>query len=248
VSEKVESVKDTVSDTVRFENLKSIGRKASESAESAVDTVSEKMKSAKNEIVERASLENMQKIGEAVSDMASVENVKKVGKSMADAATLENTKEAIEYASGVKGYQDIKKAKEIKRKAEGKIRVATGKTEKRKKELNLRLEDFAAIKLAAINKTICVFVECLKRINQKYKGKEYEALKSIDVKKEDIAEIKDLGISTVNLSKGAAGSSMIGATALFGVKAAVLSQTENKAAETERRINKSYSIKQQAQP
>lgn len=221
-SKSFESTKGIISKAAPSEAMKKLGEKASQSAETVIDEISEKYVSAKTIVTENASIESLKKVGDAATHLASVETVKMVGKAVSDAATLENTVGTAKYASGVKGYKELKQAKEIKRDAEERIQKAIKVTEKIKEELNNRIENYAEIKVAAINNTICVFVDYLKQIGQKNKGKEYEALKSIDVKKEDIADMEDLGISTVSLAKGTAGSALIGAVALFGTKAAVL--------------------------
>jgi len=221
-SEKVASARSIVTGAVSSEKVQNLVEKATESAGTVVNEVSEKYESAKKIVAEKASMETLKNVGEAAADIASLESVKRIGQAVSEGATMENTKDALKYASGIKGYKEIKKAREIKNQAEEKILVATETTEKKKAALNHSIEKYAEIKLGAINNTICVFVEYLKKIGQKNKGREYEALKSIDVNKEDIADMEDLGISTINLAKGAAGSSLIGAIALFGTKAAVL--------------------------
>jgi hypothetical protein len=222
VSGKYESTKAIVSDALPSEAIKRIGIKATKTAETITGEVADKFESTKNIVAKNVSIETLKTVGNVVTDIARVETVKRVGKAVSDVATLENTKGAVKYASGIKGYREIKNAKEVKNKAEEQIQVATAITEKKKEELNHSVEKYAEIKLRAVNNTICVFVEYLKRIGQRNKGKEYEALKSIDVKKEDIADMEDLGIRSANLAKGAAGSSLIGAIALLGTKAAVL--------------------------
>ena len=62
----------------------------------------------------------------------------------------------------------------------------------------------------------------MKEIGQKNRGREYEALSDIDIKKEDIIDIKDLGISSINLAKGSVGSATLGMAAALGVKTVVI--------------------------
>lgn len=221
-SKSFESTKAIISKAVPSEAIKKIGEKASQSAETTIEEISDKYVSAKTIVSENASMESLKKVGNSATDLASVETVKRVGKAVSDAATLENTVGAAKYASGIKGYNELKQAREIKKQAEENIQNATSVTEKKRDNLNSRIDKYAETKLAAINNTICLFIEYLREIGQKNKGKEYEALQSIDVKKEDIADIQDLGINAVNMAKGATGSSLLGAMALLGTKAAVL--------------------------
>jgi len=138
-------------------------------------------------------------------------------------ATTKGVMDTAKYASGIKGYNEIKEAKMIKKTAEEKIKAAIEATEAKRRDLNAALEDYAEIKIATVRSTICIFIDYLEKIGQKNRGREYSVLKSIDIKTEDIAELKDLGISSINLAKGAIGSAAIGTIALFGTKAAVVS-------------------------
>ena len=184
---------------------------------------SNKAKAAKQAASEVATLENVRKAGKAVSDFAIIENIKKTGKTIKTVASLEKAIGSAKYASGVRGYRELKEAKEIKKRAENKISIASEATENKKMVLNQTLESYADVKINTIKSTICVFVEYLKKINKKNKGREYEILGSVNIKREEIAEIEDLGISSANLVKGAMGSLAIGTIALFGTKAAVIS-------------------------
>jgi len=221
------AAKQVVSEVATIENVKKVGKTASNTAKIAkkvvVETVTiEKIKKI-GEIASKATdKENIKKAGKAVSDFATIENIKKTGETISGVASLDSAKGAAKYASGVKGYKELKEAKEVKKHAEDKINIASEATENKKMVLNQSLESYANVKISAIKNTICIFVEYLKEIGQRNKGREYEALKSINIKREDVAEITDLGISSANLAKGAMGSAAIGTIALFGTKAAVI--------------------------
>ena len=143
------------------------------------------------------------------------------GTAISEATNLKRAKSAAKYASGVKGYKEIKAARQIKKLAERKITAATKATEIRKTILNKELESYAENKINVLKNTIFVFVEYLSVIGQKNRGCEYEALKSIDVKIEDIPEIRSVGLSGANLAKGVTESAALGTMALFGTKALV---------------------------
>lgn len=166
---------------------------------------------------------DIKKASKKISALSNKKNILKTGEIISNMASIENVKSAAKFASGVKGYNEIKEAKEIKEIAEAKINDAMEATEDRREKLNQKLEEYAKIKISTINLTVRVFIEYLKKIEQKYKGRGYDVLKSIDIKAEDVAEMEDLSISSINLAKGAVGSAAIGTIALFGTKAAVVS-------------------------
>ncbi len=166
---------------------------------------------------------DIKKASKKISALSNKKNILKTGEIISNMASIENVKSAAKFASGVKGYNEIKEAKEIKEIAEAKINDAMEATEDRREKLNQKIEEYAKIKISTINLTVCVFIEYLKKIEQKYKGRGYDVLKSIDIKAEDVAEMEDLSISSINLAKGAVGSAAIGTIALFGTKAAVVS-------------------------
>ena len=166
-----------------------------------------------------------QRAKEMVIGAATKGNEKKTNKLagtlISRSTNMANAKSAAQYASGVRGYKDIKAARQIKMLAERKISAAVEATENRKKVLNEELGSYAEIKINVIKSTICVFVEYLRKMGRGNKWREIEALKSEDIKKEDIAEIEDLSISSANLAKGVTGSTAIGTIALLGTKALV---------------------------
>jgi len=237
-SKALNAARNVISQIAPAGTAKKISEKASKRVSAAACKVSNAAKTKKNVIAEKAPIKNLKKLGKIPSKAANYENVKKIGKAVSviaskeniskttevisNIATTESVKGAAKYASGVKGYNEIKEAKFIKKTAEGKINGAIEATEDRRRELNKALEDYAELKIDTIRSTICVFIDYLKEIGQKNKGREYDVLKSIDIETEDIEEMEDLGISSINLAKGLAGSAAIGMMALFGTKAAVL--------------------------
>jgi len=226
-SNKAKAAKKIVSEVATLENVKKIGKTASKAPKATrkmiADTFTTENIKKISEIASRATdKENIKKAGKAVSDFVTIENIKKSGKTIKTVASLEGAKGAAKYASGVKGYKELKEARETKKRAEVKIKNASEATENKKIVLNQALESYADVKINTIKSTICVFVDYLKKINQKNKGREYEILESVNIKREEISEIEDLGISSANLAKGAMGSVAIGTIALFGTKAAVI--------------------------
>jgi hypothetical protein len=226
-SNKAKAARQVVSEVAKVENVKKVRKTASKAPKDAKKMIAETSTTENikkiGEIASRATdKENIKKVGKAVSDFATIENIKKTSKTIKTVASLESAKDAAKYASGVKGYKELKEAREIKKRAENKISIASEATENKKMVLIQTLESYADVKINTIKNTICVFVEYLRKINQKNKGREYEILESVDIKREEIAEIEDLGISSANLAKGAMGSLAIGTIALFGTKAAVI--------------------------
>jgi hypothetical protein len=178
-------------------------------------------------------IKNIKKAGHAIADTtiiakdavveaATVENIKKAGQTVVEAVTVENAKTVATYASGVKGYQEIKEAKKIKTESESLINDSKSSMESIKYETNKKLQSYAETKIAVVTKTVSVFIEYLKSLQQKNKGNEYKALFSIDIKQEDVKILEDLCISNADLAKGVLGSAAVGVLALCGTGSAVV--------------------------
>jgi len=209
-SNALNAARNVISQIAPAGTAKNMGEKASKRVGAAACTVSNAAKTTKNVLAEKATIKNLKKLGNMPSKAANYEDVKKIGKAVSaiasketilktrevisNIATTESVKGAAKYASGVRGYNKIKEAKFIKKTAEEKINAALEATEARRRELNKALEDYAELKIDTIRSTICVFIDYLKEIGQKNKGREYDVLKSIDIEIEDIAEMDELKI------------------------------------------------------
>jgi len=128
---------------------------------------------------------------------------------------------AAKHVSGVQAYQDRKKAKKAKGDADELKDRLVAENERRKNEMNIILTDFGRVRLLALKSTVRVFLDYLEVLGKKYKEKEYEIFRNIDIKPEQIKELKNVEMNASTALGTAAASSGLAAAALAGVPSAV---------------------------
>jgi len=67
--------------------------------------------------------------------------------------------------------------------------------------MNEALEEFGKRRLEALHNTVGVFLEYLNRLNQRSKAKEYEFLTEIEIKQEEISELKQIDMKASDAVK-----------------------------------------------
>ena len=136
------------------------------------------------------------------------------------------TKKGLKVISGVQAVQDRKRSLQTKEEADA-LKTEIEKTnEAIRDDLNDTLEDFGSYRIMALKNTVGLFLEYLERMKQKSKIKEYVLLKEVDIREEELAEMKEIdmkasdAIKTMTIGSGFA---YIGLEALDGIAGAVVS-------------------------
>ena len=127
----------------------------------------------------------------------------------------------LKKVSGVQAYQDRKKAKSTKEEADYLLENLNKENKRRRKESNRILEDFGKTRLEALKTTVGVFLKYIEYLGHSYKDKEYEILGKIDIKPEQIKELKSIEMNASNALGTLAASGSLAAAALAGVPSAV---------------------------
>lgn len=123
----------------------------------------------------------------------------------------------LKIISGVQAYEDRKEAKLTVEQAKHEYAKAAKETKRRIAVLNKEIDNFGRVRLECLNKTTRQFILCLNDLRQKSKTREFEYWEAIDIKKEHIAELKNLEMSTSQILTGTVAASALGAAALTGV-------------------------------
>ena len=131
------------------------------------------------------------------------------------------TVKGLKVISGVQAVQDRKKSIANKEEADLLKDEIESTTEAIRDDLNETLEVFGAIRLKALKRTVGVFLDYLERMNQRSKAKEYDFLKEIDIKPEELAEMKHVDMKTSEAAKVLAVGGGFAAIGLVGTPALV---------------------------
>lgn len=107
----------------------------------------------------------------------------------------------LKVISGVQAVQDRKKSIKTKEEAEKLQEEVMATNEAVRDDLNDALETFGKRRLDALHNTVGVFLDYLDRLNQKSKAKEYEFLTEIDIKTEEVAEMKQIDMKASDAAK-----------------------------------------------
>lgn len=107
----------------------------------------------------------------------------------------------LKVISGVQAVQDRKKSIKTKEEAEKLQEEVAATNEAIRDNMNEALEEFGKRRLEALHNTVGVFLDYLERLNQKSKAKEYEFLTEIDVKQEEVAEMKQIDMTASDAAK-----------------------------------------------
>lgn len=129
----------------------------------------------------------------------------------------------LKVISGVQAVQDRKKSIKTKEEAEqlkAEVEVAN---EAVRDDMNETLENFGKRRIEALHNTVGVFLDYLERLNQKSKAREYEFLTEIDIKPEEIAEMKQIDMKASEAAKVLAVGGGFAAIGLAGTPALVTS-------------------------
>lgn len=111
------------------------------------------------------------------------------------------TKKGLKVISGVQAVQDRKRSLQTKEEADA-LKAEIEKTnEAIRDDLNDTLEDFSSYRVMALKNTVGLFLEYLERMNQKSKTKEYEFLKEIDIKQEELNDLKVIDMEASDVIK-----------------------------------------------
>ena len=129
----------------------------------------------------------------------------------------------LKVISGVQAVQDRKKSIQTKEEAEKLQAEVEATNEAVRDDMNEALEEFGKRRLDALHNTIGVFLDYLERLNQKSKAKEYEFLTEIDIKQEEIAEMKQIDMKASDAAKVLAVGGGFAAIGLAGTPVLVTS-------------------------
>lgn len=123
----------------------------------------------------------------------------------------------LKIISGVQAVQDRKKSIQTKEEAEKLQEEVMATNEAIRDDLNDTLETFGKRRMEALHNTVGVFLDYLERLNQKSKAKEYEFLAEIDIKTEEIAEMKQIDMKASEAAKVLATGGGIATIGFVGV-------------------------------
>ena len=127
----------------------------------------------------------------------------------------------VKVMTGIQAVQDRKNSIQTKEEAENLLKEVESTNEAVRDDINETLENFGKIRLEALHNTIGQFMEYLERLNQKSKSKEYEFLTELDIKPEEIAEMKQIDMKASDVAKVLAVGGGFGAIGLVGTPNAV---------------------------
>ena len=122
----------------------------------------------------------------------------------------------VKVMTGIQAVQDRKNSIQTKEEAENLLKEVESTNEAVRDDINETLENFGKIRLEALHNTIGQFMEYLERLDQKSKTKEYEFLTELDIKPEEIAEMKQIDMKASDVAKVLAVGGGFGAIGLVG--------------------------------
>jgi len=127
----------------------------------------------------------------------------------------------LRVVSGVQAVQDRRRSLNTKEEADRlKVEIEEA-NEAIRDDLNESLDEFGRYKILALKKTVGVFLNCLERMNQKSKAKEYEFLRAIDIQEEEVKEMEQVDMKASDTAKVLAVGGGFAAIALMGTPALV---------------------------
>ncbi len=127
----------------------------------------------------------------------------------------------LKKVSGVQAYEDRKKAKNAKEEADALLKTLNQENERKRDESNRILEDFGKARLEALKSTVGIFLKYIEYLGHNYKNKEYEILRIIEIKPEQLKELESIEMNASNALGTLAASGSLAAAALTGVPSAV---------------------------
>ena len=123
--------------------------------------------------------------------------------------------------SGISAFKNRNKANAAKEQAEKLKKEIELEEAVVREDLNKTLNDFGKCRLAALEKTTGVFLQCLEQMDRKYKEKCYDILEEVNIPKEALTEIADVTLKAADTGKILAVGGGAAAVALAGTPAAV---------------------------
>lgn len=145
----------------------------------------------------------MRIVGDKVSEVVVDERTQEILSATAQAVqkTGEISAKGLRVISGVQAVQDRKKSISTKEEADRLIEEISIANEAVRDDLNEVLEEFGEYKVLALKRTVGVFLDYLDRMNQKAKIKEYELLKSIEIKSEEVKKMQEVDMQASDAIK-----------------------------------------------
>lgn len=131
------------------------------------------------------------------------------------------TVKGLKVVSGVQAVQDRKKSITNKEEAEALKAEIESTNEALRDDLNETLDVFGKMRLRALKRTVGTFLGFLDRMGQRAKDKEYGFLREIDIKPEELAEMKQVDMQASQAAKVLAVGGGFAAIGLVGTPAAV---------------------------
>lgn len=131
------------------------------------------------------------------------------------------TVKGLKVVSGVQAVQSRKKSITNKKEADLLKSEIESTTEAIRDDLNETLEVFGKRRLRALKLTVGTFLDYLERMNQRSKIKEYNFLKEIDMKPDELAEMKQVDMKASDAAKVFAVGGGFAAIGLAGTPALV---------------------------
>ena len=151
-------------------------------------------------------------VAQKASDVWNNENVIKFrGKSQ----------KALKVISGIQAVEDRKKSIHTREEADLLKAEIESTNEAIREDLNETLEDFGRYRLESLKESVGRFLHCLEQMNQKAKGKEYEFLNAIDIKTEEVKEMKTIDMGASDALRTLAVGGGFAAVGLMGTPVAV---------------------------
>lgn len=164
-----------------------------------VTRVANEISKSSSQVAKSTVNDQMQAVCQTIDDIKSSQEFQRVlayGEQVGD-ATIKGAK----VITGVQGYQDRQEAMDINAQAEQVKKYVEEHTEELRMMLNNGLEELGKIRLTALHNTVGRFIDCLKKMNQGAKAKEYEFLSEIDMDPEHIQEMESLDMKVEDALK-----------------------------------------------
>ena len=157
-------------------------------------------------------------VGEKSRDVIADEQTQKILSATSDMArkTGKITVKGLKVISGVQAVQDRKKSIINKEEADKLKEEIEAANEAIRDDLNETLEDFGSYRIEVLHKTVGVFLKYLERMNQRSKAKEYDFLMAIDIKQEELSELKKIDMKASEAAQVLATGGGFAAIGLIG--------------------------------
>lgn len=211
VAEKANEVWNSEESLALRNNAKELFEQTKECVEDAVDEVSDWTREHGTALVSHAK-EVSEEVGLKTSEMWNSDGMVKF---------RGTSKNALKVISGIKAIEDRKKSIQTREEADL-LKADIEKTnEAMREDLNEALEEFGKYRLEALSTTVGRFLDCLEKMNQRSKVKEYEFLTGIDLTIEEIKEMESVDMKASDALRTLAVSGGFAAIGIVGTPMAV---------------------------